>query len=50
MKNVLWLFLILCLSLASTASFAQDIQTKGRIGGVVSDTQGGALPNARRYV
>jgi hypothetical protein len=47
MKIVSRLFLILCFGLAATAAFAQDRQTKGAIGGVVADTQGGALPNAK---
>ena len=47
MRNVLRLFLILCIALAGTAAFAQDIQTKGSIGGIVTDSNGGALPNAK---
>ena len=47
MKNVLRLFLVLCIALAGTAAFAQDIQTKGSIGGVVTDSNGGILPNAK---
>lgn len=47
MKNVLRLFMILCIALAGTAVFAQDIQTKGSIAGTVTDTNGGALPGAK---
>ncbi len=47
MKNVLRLFMILCIALAGTAVFAQDIQTKGTIGGIVTDSNGGILPNAK---
>jgi hypothetical protein len=47
MKNVLRLFMILCIALAGTAAFAQDIQTKGSIGGTVTDSNGGAVPNAK---
>jgi hypothetical protein len=47
MKNVLRLFMILCIALAGTAAFAQDIQTKGTIGGIVTDSNGGILPNAK---
>jgi hypothetical protein len=47
MRNVLRLFMILCIALASTAVFAQDIQTKGSIGGTVTDSNGGILPNAK---
>ena len=48
MKNVLRLFIVLCIALAGTAAFAQDIQTKGSIGGSsITDSNGGALPNAK---
>jgi hypothetical protein len=47
MKNVLRLFMVLCIALAGTAAFAQDIQTKGSIGGIVTDANGGILPNAK---
>lgn len=47
MKNVLRLFMVLCIALAGTAAFAQDIQTKGSIGGTVTDINGGSLPNAK---
>ncbi|HEV7797395.1 MAG TPA: TonB-dependent receptor [Pyrinomonadaceae bacterium] len=47
MKNVLRLFMVLCIALAGTAAFAQDLQTKGSIGGTVTDTNGGILPNAK---
>ncbi|HEV7474295.1 MAG TPA: TonB-dependent receptor [Pyrinomonadaceae bacterium] len=47
MKNVLRLFMILCIALAGTAVFAQDIQTKGSIAGTVTDSNGGILPNAK---
>jgi len=46
MKNVLRLFMVLCIALAGTAVFAQDIQTKGSIGGTVTDANGAALPGA----
>ncbi len=46
MKNVLRLFMILCIALAGTAAFAQDIQTRGSIGGQVVDAQGAAVPGA----
>ena len=47
MKNVLRLFLVLCIALAGTAALAQDTLTKGSIGGVVTDSNGGILPNAK---
>ncbi len=46
MKNVLRLFIALCIALAGTAAFAQDIQTRGSIGGQVVDVQGAAVPGA----
>jgi len=47
MRNVLKLFMVLCIALAGTAVFAQDIQTKGSIGGIVRDANGAALPGAK---
>src|SRR5882762_4714625 len=47
MKNVFRLFMILCMALAGTAIFAQDLQTKGSVGGTVTDSNGGILPNAK---
>jgi hypothetical protein len=47
MKKVLSLFIFLCVALAGTAAFAQDIQTRGSIGGTVTDVNGAALPNAK---
>lgn len=47
MKNLLRLLLVLSFAFASTAVFAQDIQTKGSIGGVVRDANGAALPGAK---
>ncbi|HEV7473151.1 MAG TPA: TonB-dependent receptor [Pyrinomonadaceae bacterium] len=41
------LFMILCIALAGSAVFAQDIQTKGSIAGTVTDSNGGILPNAK---
>lgn len=47
MKNVLRLFMILCIALTGTAALAQDTETKGSIGGVVTDVNGGIIPNAK---
>jgi hypothetical protein len=49
MKKVLHLVFALCLCLgpAWALAFAQDIQTKGSIGGVVTDPNGGVVPNAK---
>lgn len=47
MKNLLRLVLVLSFAFATTAVFAQDIQTKGSIGGVVHDANGAALPGAK---
>ena len=46
MKNVLRLFMILCIALAGTAVFAQDILTKGSITGQVTDASQGAISGA----
>ena len=47
MKNVLRLFMILCITLAGTAAvFAQDILTKGSITGQVTDASQGAISGA----
>jgi len=46
MKNVLRLFMILCIALAGTAVFAQDTLTTGSISGDVIDTNGGVVPGA----
>lgn len=46
MKNVLRLFMILCIALAGTAVFAQDIQTKGSVSGQVTDASQGAVSGA----
>ncbi|HSS19915.1 MAG TPA: TonB-dependent receptor [Pyrinomonadaceae bacterium] len=47
MKNLLKFFMVLGLALAGTAAWAQDIQTKGSIAGIVTDTNGGIVPNAK---
>jgi hypothetical protein len=46
MKNVLRLFMVLCIALAGTAAFAQDTLTTGSISGSVVDSNGGAVPGA----
>lgn len=47
MKKVFMFVFALCLGFASVAVLAQgDIQTKGSIGGIVTDVNGGVLPNA----
>ena len=44
----LWSLLVMsCLSLAASIALAQDVQTKGTIGGVVTDATGAAVPGAR---
>lgn len=47
MKNLLRLLLVLSFAFATSALFAQDIQTKGSIGGIVRDANGAALPGAK---
>jgi hypothetical protein len=46
MKNVLRIFMVLCIGLAGTAAFAQDSLTTGSIAGDVIDSNGGAVPGA----
>ncbi|HLO01047.1 MAG TPA: TonB-dependent receptor, partial [Pyrinomonadaceae bacterium] len=46
MKNVLRLFMVLCIALAGTAAFAQDTLTTGSISGDVVDSNGGVVPGA----
>ncbi len=46
MKNVLQFFIVLCISLAGTAVFAQDTLTTGSISGEVVDSNGGVVPGA----
>jgi hypothetical protein len=46
MKIALRLFIVLCLGLAAMAVNAQDVLTKGSIGGQVVDASGAAVPGA----
>jgi carboxypeptidase family protein len=46
MKNVFKLLILMCVALASTAVFAQEVTT-GSIGGTVSDSSGAAIPGAK---
>jgi hypothetical protein len=46
MKNFLRVFLVLCITLAGTAVFAQDSLTTGSISGDVVDSNGGVVPGA----
>src|SRR2546429_4692020 len=46
MRNVLRLFMILCIALAGTAAFAQDTLTTGSISGDIVDSNGGVVPGA----
>lgn len=45
--KTLTLIAVLCLGLAASATFAQDVQTKGTIGGTVTDTTGATVPGAK---
>jgi hypothetical protein len=47
MRKLWSLLLVSCLSLTATAVLAQDVQTKGSIGGTVTDATGAALPGAK---
>jgi hypothetical protein len=46
MKNVLRLFMFLCIALSGAAVFTQDVATTGSIGGTVVDSNGASVPNA----
>ena len=47
----LWSLLVACcLSLAAVSVFVQDVQTKGMIGGTVTDATGAAVPGAKIVV
>ncbi len=46
MKNVLMLFMVLCIALAGTAAFAQETLTTGAISGDVVDSNGSVVPGA----
>src|SRR5215471_20799084 len=41
------LIILFCLCLATPIALAQDVQTKGSIGGTVTDATGAALPGAK---
>ncbi|HEV2835144.1 MAG TPA: carboxypeptidase regulatory-like domain-containing protein [Pyrinomonadaceae bacterium] len=47
MKRIWSLFIAVCLSLAALSVFGQDVQTKGTIGGIVTDPAGAAIPGAK---
>jgi len=46
MKNLLRLLLVLSFAFATSAVFAQDTQTRGSIGGQVTDNNGAGIPGA----
>ncbi len=50
MKNLWALLVACCLSFAAVSAVAQDVQTKGMIGGTVTDATGAALPGAKIVV
>ena len=45
MKTVWSLLVMACLVLAAASAFGQDVQTKGTIGGTVTDQAGAVVPN-----
>ena len=47
MKKLWSLFIVACLSLSASVVLAQDVQTKGSIGGTVTDSTGAAVPGAK---
>ena len=50
MKTLWALLVACCLSLAAVSVLAQDVQTKGTIGGTVSDATGAAVSGAKIVV
>src|ERR1700741_2037887 len=50
MKTLWALLVTCCLSFAAVSVLAQDVQTKGTIGGTVSDAAGAAVPGAKIVV
>jgi len=47
MRKLWSLLLAACMTFAATAAIAQDVQTKGSIGGTVTDATGAAVPGAK---
>jgi Carboxypeptidase regulatory-like domain len=47
MRKLWSLLIVTCLCLTASAVLAQDVQTKGSIGGTVTDATGAALPGAK---
>jgi hypothetical protein len=47
MSKKVFLILALCIGLSSAMAIAQDVTTKGSIGGTVADTTGAAIPGAK---
>src|SRR6185503_571660 len=47
MRKLWSLLMIVCLALAASSAFGQDVQTKGTIGGTVTDPAGAAVPGAK---
>ena len=50
MKNLWALLVACCLSFTAVSVLAQDVQTKGMIGGTVTDATGAAVPGAKIVV
>jgi hypothetical protein len=50
MRKIWSLLIASCLSLAAVGVFGQDVQTKGMIGGTVTDPAGAAVPGAKIVV
>jgi Carboxypeptidase regulatory-like domain len=50
MKKIWSSLIAICLSLAAASVLAQDVQTKGMVGGTVTDISGAAIPGARIVV
>src|SRR5215208_185850 len=50
MRNLWALFIACCMSFAAATVLAQDVQTKGMIGGTITDVAGASVPGARVVV
>jgi len=50
MQKLWFLLVTCCLSLAAVSVLGQDVQTKGTVGGTVSDATGAAIPGAKVIV
>src|SRR3954454_3967821 len=50
MRKALQLVLTMCIAVVCTATYAQDMVTKGSISGTITDVNGAAIPGAKVIV